>query len=72
MKAASGELSLTVITIVAIGLVVGFFTWFFNGPIKNKIERQWDTMGSENGENGGHGGSGSTIQGGSTTYIIIK
>lgn len=41
MKAASGELNLTVITIIAIGAVLGFFTLFFP-TIKKSIEDQWN------------------------------
>ncbi len=36
MKAATGELSLTLITVVAIGAVLAFF-WLMWGNIKNKI-----------------------------------
>ena len=44
MKAATGELNLTVITIVAIAAIIGFFTLFFNGPIKKAINDQWDKI----------------------------
>ena len=43
MKAASGELSLTVITIIAIGAVIGFF-WLLWPTIQNSISSQWNNM----------------------------
>lgn len=43
MKAASGELSLTVITIIAIGAVIGFF-WLLWPTIKSGITDQWDNI----------------------------
>lgn len=42
MKEASGELNMTVITIIAIGLVAGFFTWIFNNVIQNTVKQQWN------------------------------
>ena len=41
MKAATGELNLTVITVVAIGLVAALFVALYNGPIKKSITNQW-------------------------------
>lgn len=41
MKAATGELNLTVITIIAIGAVIAFF-WFLFPQIKNSITNQWN------------------------------
>lgn len=41
MKAATGELNLTVITIIAIAAVIGFF-WIFFPRIRNSINNQWD------------------------------
>lgn len=45
MKAASGELNLTVITLIAIAAIVGFFWWMWNGrgneSIQNTLENQW-------------------------------
>ena len=32
---------MTVVTIIAIGAVIAFFTLFFNGTIKNTISGQW-------------------------------
>lgn len=40
MKAATGELNLTVITIIAIGAVIAFF-WFLFPQIKDSITNQW-------------------------------
>ena len=45
MKAASGELNLTVITLIAIAAIVGFFWWMWNGrgddSIQNTLDNQW-------------------------------
>lgn len=41
MKAATGELNLTVITIIAIGAVLAFF-WLFWPNIQNAITGQWN------------------------------
>lgn len=43
MKEASGELNLTVITLVAIAAVIGFF-WIMWDPIKNSINTQWNNI----------------------------
>jgi len=43
MKAATGELNLTVITIIAIAAVIGFF-WLMWGPIQNSINEQWTNV----------------------------
>ena len=40
MKAATGELNLTVITLIAIAAVIGFF-WAMWPGIKNQINNQW-------------------------------
>ncbi|MBR2828121.1 MAG: hypothetical protein IKE70_02700 [Bacilli bacterium] len=45
MKAATGELNLTVITIIAIGAVIGFF-WFMWPSISNSIQDQWNDVSS--------------------------
>lgn len=42
MKEASGELNMTVITIIAIGLVAAFFVGIFNGVIKNTVNKEWN------------------------------
>lgn len=44
MKAASGELNLTVITLIAIAAISGFFLTFFWPQIKNTINKQWNTI----------------------------
>ena len=43
MKAATGELNLTVITIIAIGAVIGFF-WLMWPGIQNSINKQWEDV----------------------------
>lgn len=43
MKAATGELNLTVITLIAIAAVIGFF-WIMWPAIKNTIGNQWNTV----------------------------
>ncbi len=45
MKAATGELNLTVITLIAIAAVIGFF-WVMWPQIKNAINTQWENIGS--------------------------
>lgn len=47
MKAATGELNLTVITLIAIAAVIGFF-WVMWGPIKNSITDQFNNISSSN------------------------
>lgn len=41
MKAATGELNLTIITVIALGAVLAFF-WFLWPSIKEKINVDWD------------------------------
>lgn len=43
MKAASGELNLTVITLIAIAAVIGFF-WIMWPNIQNSLNTQWDKI----------------------------
>ena len=43
MKAATGELNLTVITLIAIGAVIGFF-WLMWPNIKKSINTQWQNI----------------------------
>lgn len=43
MKAATGELNLTVITLIAIGAVIGFF-WLMWPSIQNSIATSWDNI----------------------------
>lgn len=46
MKAASGELNLTIITLVAISAVIAFFwfMWSRPGGIKDSINTQWEDI----------------------------
>ena len=46
MKAATGELNLTVITMIAIAAIIAFF-WVMWPGIKNSIQNQWSDA-SEN------------------------
>lgn len=43
MKAATGELQLTVITLIAIAAVIGFF-WFMWPQIQNAMNTQWNNI----------------------------
>ena len=45
MKAATGELNLTVITLIAIAAVMGFF-WLMWPNIKNALNSQWSNISS--------------------------
>ena len=45
MKAATGELNLTVITLIAIAAVIGFF-WMMWPNIQNAISSQWADVSS--------------------------
>lgn len=52
MKAATGELNLTVITLIAIAAVIGFF-WVMWPNIQNSIGKQWGNISNDyNGKNG--------------------
>ena len=42
MKEASGELNMTVITIIAIAAIAGFFSIVLWPNIKESINSQWD------------------------------
>ncbi len=44
MKEASGELNMTVITIVGIGLIAAFFAGFLWPKIKEDITNSWDNI----------------------------
>ncbi len=46
MKAATGELNLTVITLIAIAAVIGFF-WIMWPNIQNSINSQWKNISSD-------------------------
>ena len=41
MKEATGEMNMTVVTIIAIGAIIAFF-WFMWPSIKNTISGQWN------------------------------
>ena len=43
MKAATGELNLTVITLIAIAAVIGFF-WMMWPSIQESINTQWSNI----------------------------
>ena len=43
MKAATGELNLTVITLIAIAAVIGFF-WIMWPNIQGSINSQWENI----------------------------
>ena len=43
MKAATGELNLTVITLIAIAVVIGFF-WIMWPSIQDSINTQWSNI----------------------------
>ncbi len=47
MKEATGELNMTVITIIMIGAILAFF-WIMWGNIKGKINDQWDNATDDN------------------------
>ena len=67
MKAATGELNLTVITLIAIAAVLAFF-WFLWPTIQGQINAQWNNI-SSGGAGAGSGGAGTT--GGTTPMIVI-
>ena len=43
MKEATGELNMTVVTIVLIGVITAFFAWFWPNVIKTNIQNQWNS-----------------------------
>lgn len=45
MKEATGELNMTVVTIIAIGAIIAFF-WFMWPQIKNTVTDQWNQISS--------------------------
>ena len=50
MKAATGELNLTVITLIAIAAIIAFFWVIYNNNIKPTINNQWEKI-TTNGDN---------------------
>ena len=65
MKAATGELNLTVITVVAIVAVMGIFYLLFP-KIQEMINNQWDALGNRD-----ESIKGTQNAGGTTNYIVI-
>lgn len=62
MKAATGELQLTVITLIAIAAVIGFF-WIMWPQVRTAIQNQWNnvqTTDAANGQSTGQAGLGVT------------
>ena len=51
MKDATGELNLTVITLVAIAAVIGFF-WIMWPNIQNSLNAQWNNISGTGGKAG--------------------
>ena len=49
MKAATGELNLTVITLLAIAAVIAFF-WLMWPNIQTSINDQWTNLSTYNGD----------------------
>lgn len=49
MKPAMGELNLTVITLIAIAAVIGFF-WMMWPNIKTSINTQWNNISTYQGK----------------------
>lgn len=47
MKAATGELNLTVITLIAIAAVIGFF-WMLWPSIQGSLNKQWGSISTNN------------------------
>ena len=56
MKEATGELNMTVITILLIGAVLTF-AWALWDRVKGKIENQWNDVDKVNSEDKGKWGS---------------
>ncbi len=52
MKAATGELNLTVITLIAIAAVIAFF-WLMWPGIQNSINSQWQDISTNDRFNNG-------------------
>lgn len=50
MQAATGELNLTLITVVALGLLLALFTGFMWPSIKEKLESGWTDTGAAEGD----------------------
>lgn len=53
MKEATGELNMTVVTIIAIGAIIAFF-WLLWPQIQNTINSQWNNISDDGGYNIGY------------------
>jgi len=51
MKEATGELNMTVVTIIAIGAIIAFF-WVMWPQIQETINNQWDQISTPENNNG--------------------
>lgn len=51
MKEATGELNMTVVTIIAIGAIIAFF-WVMWPQIQETINNQWDQISTPEANNG--------------------
>lgn len=47
MKEATGEMNMTVVTIIAIGAIIAFF-WVMWPKIQDAINGQWNNIGNTN------------------------
>lgn len=56
MKEATGELNMTVVTIIAIGAIVAFF-WLLWPNIQDTIQGQWNNISDDQGYNLNNGGT---------------
>lgn len=54
MKEATGEMNMTVVTIIAIGAILLFF-WFMWPQIRNSISGQWNNINTDDNSNQHHG-----------------
>lgn len=68
MKEATGELNMTVVTIVAIAAILGFF-WAMWPNIKNQIDNQWNIATGEGSKQSSTAGTGKSSTSG-ISYII--
>lgn len=50
MKEATGEMNMTVVTIIAIGAIIAFF-WIMWPKIQNTITNQWGNISNDGGYN---------------------
>ena len=74
MKEATGELNMTVVTIIAIGAIIAFF-WFMWPQIRSSINKQWGSI-KQDADEGGHnngidGATDGATDGGASGGMII-